>query len=385
MAKNLAIFCDGTWNHLDAAEPTNVAILSKNVPPVTAGGVVQKAIYMPGVGAPRQEAGLVERALDRVTGGALGWGLDGKLKAAYREVARHYQPGDRLFLFGYSRGAYMARSLAGLLRSCGLPEEVTEARIDEAMTRYRNREPGSHPDAPEPLRFRAAFSPRLATSETDRMVRPGPVEMLAVDYLGVWDTVGALGVPDQFAGLAALTNGKYKFHDLRLSSMVKAARHAVAIDERRKTFPPTLWENLTDLNESGTGGQPYRQEWFPGTHAGVGGGGPVRGLSNAALLWVVEGAEAAGMEFSATMKELAAAAVRLDAPLDAHLPKAGLGARLMARNAADRAPPPALQAISHPARERWRLHGYRPVPLRPFGPRLDPAMLPGDWPPDQEK
>ena len=90
MAKNLAIFCDGTWNHLDAAEPTNVAILSKNVPPVTVGGVAQKAIYMPGVGAPRQEAGLVERALDRVTGGALGWGLDGKLKAAYREVARTY-------------------------------------------------------------------------------------------------------------------------------------------------------------------------------------------------------------------------------------------------------------------------------------------------------
>ena len=139
MAKNLAIFCDGTWNHLDAAEPTNVAILSKNVPPVTAGGVVQKAIYMPGVGAPRQEAGLVERALDRVTGGALGWGLDGKLKAAYREVARHYQPGDRLFLFGYSRGAYMARSLAGLLRSCGLPRRRHSARVRARACRHGDK------------------------------------------------------------------------------------------------------------------------------------------------------------------------------------------------------------------------------------------------------
>lgn len=376
--KNLAIFCDGTWNHLDAAEPTNVAILSKNVPPVTAAGVVQKAIYLPGVGTRREKAGIIETAVDRVTGGAFGWGLNAKLEAAYREVAEAYQPGDRLFLFGFSRGAYMARSLAGLLRSCGLPVAETRGRIGEAMQHYRRRAPGSHPDAPEPLRFRAAYSPHLATSETDRMVRPGPVAMLAVDYLGVWDTVGALGVPDQFAGLAGLFNGKYKFHDLRLSSMVKAARHAVAIDERRKTFPPTLWENLTDLN-AGEGERPYRQEWFPGTHGGVGGGGPIRGLSNAALLWIVEGAEAAGMQFSDAMRRTAAAAVQLDAPLDNHPGADSPVARLLARNAADRAPPPSLSAISDIAKARWRLHGYRPVPLRPFGPRMDPPVLPDQW------
>lgn len=376
--KNIAVFCDGTWNHLDMVEQTNVAILSRNVLPVTAAGVVQRAIYLPGVGTRKKAAGPIERAVDRVTGGAFGWGLDGRLEAAYREIAAVYEAGDRLFLFGFSRGAYMARSLAGLLRNCGLPEPATMGRIGEAMTLYRNREPGSHPDAPASLRFRAEFSPRYATSETDQMVRAGPVEMLAVDYLGVWDTVGALGVPDHFAGLAALTNGKYKFHDLRLSSMVKSARHAVAIDERRRTFPPTLWENLTELN-IGEGDLPYRQEWFPGTHGGVVGGGPIRGLSNAALLWIAGGAEEAGLEISAAMKDAAQRAVALDAPLDNHPPKTGLLARVLKGKGVDRSPPPSIRAVSWMARERWRLHGYRPVPLRPFGPRMEPPVMPGEW------
>jgi uncharacterized protein (DUF2235 family) len=376
--KNIAVFCDGTWNHLDMVEPTNVGILSRNVLPVTSAGVVQRAIYLPGVGTRKKAAGPIERAVDRLTGGAFGWGLDARLEAAYREVAAAYEPGDRLFLFGFSRGAYMARSLAGLLRNCGLPEPATVGRIGEAMTLYRNREPGSHPDSPASLRFRAAFSPRYATSETDRMVRTGQVEMLAVDYLGVWDTVGALGVPDHFAGLAAITNGKYKFHDLRLSSMVKSARHAVAIDERRRTFPPTLWENLTDLN-IGEGDLPYRQEWFPGTHGGVGGGGPIRGLSNAALLWILGGAEEAGLEISPAMKDAAQRTVVVDAPLDNHPPKTGPLAGLFKGKGVDRSPPSSIRSVSWMARERWRLHGYRPVPLRPFGPKMEPPVMPGEW------
>jgi uncharacterized protein (DUF2235 family) len=187
-----------------------------------------------------------------------------------------------------------------------------------------------------------------------------------------------LGVPDHFAGLAAITNGKYKFHDLRLSSMVKSARHAVAIDERRRTFPPTLWENLTELN-IGEGDLPYRQEWFPGTHGGVGGGGPIRGLSNAALLWILGGAEEAGLEFSAAMKDAAQRAVAVDAPLDNHPPKSGPLAGLFKGKGVDRSPPPSIRAVSWMARERWRLHGYRPVPLRPFGPKMEPPVLPGEW------
>lgn len=357
-----------------------MAILSRNVLPLTASGVEQVPFYVPGIGTRTRKAGWLETKIDKITGGAFGWGLDERLQAAYADIARTYRPGDRLFLFGFSRGAYTARSLAGLLRNCGLPDEANLSRIPEAMALYRNREPSSHPDAPEALRFRAGFSPGLATSETDLVTRPKAVPLLKVDYLGVWDTVGALGVPDQFWFLARLFNGKYKFHDLRLSSMVKAARHAVAIDERRKTFPPTLWENLSELNLGRTAG-PYVQEWFPGTHGGVGGGGPIRGLSNATLMWIVAGAEAAGMEFNASMKSLALSTIDVGAPLDNQpAGREGWMDRMLAENAADRAPPPALSSVSWVARDRWRLHGYRPVPLRPFAPRLDPAVMPGDWP-----
>lgn len=379
--RNVAVFCDGTWNSLDATERTNVAILADSVPKVAADGTEQVALYVPGVGTGPGKARWLDRQIDRLGGGAFGWGLDARLQAAYTDIAKVYRPGDRLFLFGFSRGAYTARSLVGLLRNCGLPDdEATRNRIPEAMTLYRNRDPSSHPDAPGSLEFRAGFSPRFATSETDRLTRPGPVSMLSVDFLGVWDTVGALGVPDQFWFLAKLFNGKYKFHDLRLSSMVKAARHAVAIDERRRTFPPTLWENLGELNKPKQVKR-YVQEWFPGTHGGVGGGGPIRGLSSATLLWMMEGAEEAGMRFSTKVKDRAKAELNIAAPLDNQPagPK-GFFERLLAEDVADRAPPGSMEAISWVARDRWRLHGYRPVPLRPFAPRMDPPVMPQDWP-----
>lgn len=377
--KNVAIFCDGTWNSADATDPTNVKLLHDAVLPETAEGIVQKALYIPGVGTREAGASLGARVIDRLGGGAFGWGLDAKLEEAYRDIVRHYRQGDRLFLFGFSRGAYTARSLAGLLRNSGLPQDGDEGRVEDALALYRKRKASSHPDAPESLLFRLAYSPGWATSETERQVRSRGVPLLAVDYLGVWDTVGALGVPNHLK-IASWFNGRYQFHDLRLSSMVKAARHAVAIDERRKTFPPTLWENLTDLNDRDPGRDvPYRQEWFPGTHGGVGGGGPIRGLSNAAMLWVAEGAETAGLRFDGQFMAVAKAAVRIGDPLDNHEGRKGWLTRWMERRPVDRAAPGGVHAVNEVARERWRRFDYRPVPLRPFAPRLDPPVMPQDW------
>lgn len=377
--KNVAIFCDGTWNSADAVEVTNVRLLHDAVLPETAAGVIQKALYIPGVGTREEGASLGARVIDRLGGGAFGWGLNTKLEEAYRDIVRHYRQGDRLFLFGFSWGAYTARSLAGLLRNSGLPENGDERNVDDALTLYRRRKASSHPDAPESLLFRGWYSPGWVTSETERLVRGGDLPVLKVDYLGVWDTVGALGVPNHLK-IASWFNWRYAFHDLRLSSMVKAARHAVAIDERRKTFPPTLWENLTDLNDRVPAGDlPYRQEWFPGTHGGVGGGGPIRGLSNAAMLWVAEGAEQAGLEFSTLFMETARAAVQIGDPLDNHDGQKGWLTRMMERNPVDRAAPGGIHAVSAVAQERWKRFDYRPVPLHPFAPRLDPAVMPQDW------
>jgi hypothetical protein len=118
--------------------------------------------------------------------------------------------------------------------------------------------------------------------------------------MGVWDTVGALGVPSDFL-LASLFNRKYQFHDLDLSRMVQSARHALAIDEKRRTFVATPWENIDDLNRhagretAALEERPYLQQWFPGDHATVGGGGDVNGLWEAALVWMVEGAQRCGL------------------------------------------------------------------------------------------
>lgn len=377
--KNVAIFCDGTWNSADATDATNVKRLHDAVLPVTPDGVAQEAIYIPGVGTREEGAGPVERLINWLGGGAFGWRLDAKLEEAYRDIVRTYRPGDRLFLFGFSRGAYTARSLAGLLRNSGLPPDGDETRVADALALYRRRKASSHPDAPESLVFRLAYSPGWATSATERLVRGDGVPLLVVDYLGVWDTVGALGVPNHLK-VAGLFNGRYQFHDLRLSSMVKAARHAVAIDERRKTFPPTLWENLTDLNEHDPGGDfPYRQEWFPGTHGGVGGGGPIRGLSNAAMLWVAEGAERSGLVFRPEAMAAARAEVEIGAPLDNHEGSKGWLTRLMERGPIDRSAPGSVMAVNAVAKERWKRFDYRPVPLRPFAPRMDPQVLPQDW------
>src|SRR5262245_51402152 len=120
--------------------------------------------------------------------------------------------------------------------------------------------------------------------------------------MGIWDTVGAMGVPANVA-FADLFNRRYRFHDSVPSSMVRNGRHAVAIDERRRIFKATLWENVKQLNadaatEASSGLRlqpPYLQQWFPGDHGSVGGGGDVVGLSDEALVWVLDGAVRLGL------------------------------------------------------------------------------------------
>jgi hypothetical protein len=152
--------------------------------------------------------------------------------------------------------------------------------------------------------FRLLYSSAIVMKESEREWRrthgatPEQSEdatLIDLRYVGVWDTVGALGVPNHL-GLGALFGAqkKYQFHDTNLSSVVRSARHAVAVDEDRRSFEPALWDNLDELNQ---GGDSYQQSWFPGDHGSVGGGGDVVGLSSAALLWIIEGAQAQGLAF----------------------------------------------------------------------------------------
>lgn len=296
--KNIAIFCDGTWNKSDAPEPTNVVRLAQAVRTTQPepGQRAQVVLYIEGVGTGRG-AGRIAKTLDRGLGGVFGWGLLENIKDAYRAIIFNYEPGDQIFLFGFSRGAYTARSLAGLIRKAGILPRDQVHRIDEALNLYKQPGQANHPDSPHIQRARASLSPLVATSGKDQQARADGTPILRLAYLGVWDTVGALGVPSALPLLARPLNKKYDFHDLELSSSVAAARHAVSIDETRKTFPPTLWTNLDKLNGRFPADPPhYQEQWFAGDHVGVGGGGRDGSLARIAMDFVAQGARLAGLD-----------------------------------------------------------------------------------------
>lgn len=364
--KRIAIFCDGTWNRSDATHPTNVMRLARAVRRTAAAGVTQQVIYVAGVGSGRGTTMLI-RALDRMTGGAFGLGLSQNIEEVYWHLAFNYEPGDEIYIFGFSRGAFTARSLAGLLRSAGIPPQENLWRIPEAMKSYRARGEDGHPDAAQSLAFRKSFSPGVATSDEDLAARGGQAHLLKIAYLGVWDTVGALGVPNQLL-LSKFVNWRYQFHDHKLSGSVMAARHAVSVDERRRNFEPTLWENLDRLN-AGKVTRPYRQSWFPGDHGAVGGGGNLRDMPDATLRWVAEGALRAGLEMRAdefaTMTDQAnplGALRSSDAPYS-------LLTRILRLSSRDREPPEAADDLSPETLERLaKMPDYRPKTLKPYWP-----------------
>jgi uncharacterized protein (DUF2235 family) len=360
--KRIVIACDGTWNRLDAPYPTNVAKLAQAVLPVAPDGVAQVACHLDGVGSGRG-TGRLARAADRVLGGLVGGGLMATLEAAYRFLVLAYAPGDEVFLVGFSRGAFTARSLAGLIRNCGILERAQAAAIPAALALYRARSPETGPDAPAACAFRSAHAAHVTTSAAEAAWRaaqrlPGGMP-LRLAYLGVWDTVGALGIPGHLA-LAGRLNRGLAFHDTTLSGMVRAARHAVAIDERRRTFSPTLWDNLDAMNGAAGEGA-YAQRWFPGDHGAVGGGRSATALSDDALVWVAAGAEAAGLALDPAARVAWAAASDCRGPLRA---RASLLRRLLTLDSRDRQGPSRLAEVAEAAVRRWRVNPrYRPRAL----------------------
>ncbi len=305
----IAIFCDGTWNSPTMKQPTHVVRLFEKTRRTNA----QHARYFEGVGTGGDEAGFFSKTLMKIGGGAFGWGLNENIKQAYASLCEQYEAGDEIFIFGFSRGAYTARSLAGMIRKCGIVADPTSDTLSQAFRLYRKPGAANHPDALHVLQARRKLSPRFGTSRADmewRAVTPWrdqPAKMHQVDiaYLGIWDTVGSLGIPAPLLGpVAHLWNKKYRFHDTLLSSMVKAARHAVALDERRVFYRPALWDNLEASRDNAglnggdrTDGRPYQQVWFTGTHAIVGGSAPkARALTGQSLQWIAEGAQEAGLD-----------------------------------------------------------------------------------------
>lgn len=288
-------FCfDGTWNEIDSQNLTNVARIAQSISRFDRHGASQMIYYDEGVGT---------SATERWSGGIFGRGLTEKIIRAYHFLVLNYEPGDQIYVFGFSRGAFTARSFVGLIRNAGVMSRRSLSNIRKAIELYLGRDETSSPNSETARQFRALHCPALCLPgdlDWRRKALGNPnvdgLTELRVEYLGIWDSVGALGIPRHLKPLAWI-NRKHKFHDTNLSSFVRRARHAVAADEKRRTFEAGLWSNLDDLNASTPDDLRYEQMIFPGTHSAVGGGGPIRGLSDGALEWVFDGARREGLEF----------------------------------------------------------------------------------------
>jgi uncharacterized protein (DUF2235 family) len=274
--KRIVVCCDGTWSKpgsLDRGQlvETNVEKIY-NALSDEGGGIQQIRFYGQGLGT-----GFA--LTDHLFGGSFGIGIDNNIQDAYKFLMWSYEPGDEIYLFGFSRGAYTVRSLVGLIRNCGILQAHYLHLVNEAYHLYRDRSELTHPESDLTKAFRKSYA-----KEPDTPIK----------FLGVWDTVGSLGIPVSFL---SWWNRRYHFHDVKLSSGIKYAYHALAVDEKRKYFRPALWEVSKDALER-EDPQVSEQVWFPGVHCNVGGGYADSGLSDICLKWMADKARSTGLRFN---------------------------------------------------------------------------------------
>ncbi len=263
MSKKLIVLFDGTWN--SPKDKTNVTRIKEALDSKGEDDPYQPCFYDTGVGT---------HFYDRLTGGAFGVGLSRNIRQGYKWLSKRYEEGDEIYLFGFSRGAYTARSLVGLIRKCGLLNEPTDGLVLQAYDLYRDKTVS--PDSKEAKAFRESFSKEIR-----------------VKFIGVWDTVGALGIP-----LSHVPFGReyFQWHDTELSKIVDYAYHAVALDEHRKDYMATMWTKIKPQNKE------VEQRWFIGAHADVGGGYPNDPLSNIPCEWIASKAQKCGLRFKKEIK-----------------------------------------------------------------------------------
>ena len=279
MMKNIVVCCDGTANEFKR-DRTNVVKLFHAL---VKDPKVQACYYHPGVGT-MAAPGFVTKtgALIAETAGlAFGYGLTNDISDAYIFICGNFEPEDKLYLFGFSRGAYTARALASMLKMYGLVPRDNErlvpyaVRMMWAINHLRKR---AKPNAPPDPRVDEYFGLAAAFKQTfSRPCQP--------HFVGVWDTVSSVGWFSNPVSLPFTAN----------NADIAIGRHAIAIDERRAFFRTNLWWRASDPQRAGP--KNMKQVWFPGVHCDVGGGYPEAesGLSKIALQWMIDEAGQAGL------------------------------------------------------------------------------------------
>ncbi|WP_439104716.1 DUF2235 domain-containing protein, partial [Celeribacter marinus] len=257
------IILDGTMSSLEEGFETNAGLTYRLATQATdeANMIV------------RYEAGIQMKTWRDARDVIEGRGINKQIKRVYGALASRYHPGDRIYLMGYSRGAYAVRSLAGFIDKVGLikAQHATEQNVTIA---YRHYQTG--PTLAPSQAFRAAYCH----------------DTTPIEFLGVWDTVAAVGL--QFPVIWRLSSVFHAFHDLYPPRSAKFVYHALSAHESRGAYAPVMFETNPDMPD-----QHLQQMWFRGTHGDVGGqlSGyvPARKLSNTTLVWMLDKAEMAGL------------------------------------------------------------------------------------------
>jgi uncharacterized protein (DUF2235 family) len=273
MAKNIVVFIDGTSNAGRKGSRTNTNVFKLFIAADAANGNLQRCLYIKGVGT--------WGGFTRVAGGTTGLGVARRIRLAYQFMAGNYEDGDRIYLFGFSRGAFAARSLAGFVEHVGLLLRPHPASVRRAFRIYQRDQSVEKSE----LRY---FVRSVNRHYDGRERSPLPVY-----FIGVWDTVGRLGVP----GVNGLLPDRWiRFHKTDLPSNVTHARQALALHELRQIFDPEIWTSYTPP-------QTLKQTWFAGAHSDVGGGYEDHGLSDIALCWMAAEAKKVGLRIDETLLE----------------------------------------------------------------------------------
>ena len=279
MASRLALFLDGTTD--TEAGNTNVWRVKSLCAARGADGKDQKTFYRVGVGTARGET---------LRGGMFGFGIDDVMVAAYQWLIEQYEDGDEVFVFGFSRGAYTARSLAGLISRCGLIGLGAPLSIKQLYDRYRR---GNDVKTIHEL---LGTQDKSSFDIEERWITQYclPVD---INFIGVWDTVAALA---NDIHLTALTGGDHHFLDANLRKTERHAYHALAIDENRQLYDATLFTIYSDKTKPFT--QPrdiadVEQRWFSGSHGNVGGGNYSDLVAQIPLRWLMSKAKQHGLTF----------------------------------------------------------------------------------------
>ncbi|MDR6660778.1 uncharacterized protein (DUF2235 family) [Tardiphaga robiniae] len=271
--KRLAVFLDGTWNSVDTN--TNVWRMRSLCAPTSKDGKPQLIYYSVGVNG--------------FLGGAFGQGLDDNIRLAYEWLIENYREGDEIFIFGFSRGAYTARALAGLIAIDGLLQQGSPIGVSELFDRYKRGDEETIWTLNQMQRD--GDTAKMTDQERWLLKYARPVNIKVV---GVWDTVGSIGI--EAGDFTGISSSQFDYLQTGLRLPVQNGYHALAIDEHRAKFAPTIW----DVHRSTAKPRPLssvEQRWFVGAHANVGGGYETDLLAQPPLRWLMKKAESQGLTF----------------------------------------------------------------------------------------